>query len=288
MEIKRVIPSGYCKGVINAINIAKKTKKDYPNEKIYILGMIVHNTYVTDELTKLGIITLDDNNKSKEELLKDIHEGVIIFTAHGISNQIKELVKNKGLISVDATCEDVLKTRYKVIDYLNKGYDVIYYGKNKHPEAEAILSISNKIHLITSLEDINKLNINNDKLFMTNQTTISFLELFHIFEKIKEKYPNIIISDETCDATTLRQKAIHNLNDCDLLYVVGDIKSNNTNKLVEIGKQRGIKKVFLISNYHEINDEDLIDVNKIYVSAGASTPPILIDEVINYLSSKTL
>ena len=288
MEIKRVIPSGYCKGVINAINIAKKTKENYPNEKIYILGMIVHNTYVTDELTKLGIITLDDKNKSKEELLKDIDEGIIIFTAHGISDQIKELVNNKGLISVDATCEDVLKTRYKVIDYLNKGYDVIYYGKDKHPEAEAILSISNNIHLITSLEDINKLNINNDKLFMTNQTTISFLELFHIFEKIKGKYPNIIISDETCDATTLRQKAIHNLKDCDLLYVVGDIKSNNTNKLVEIAKQSGIKKVFLISNYHEINDEDLIDVNKIYVSAGASTPPILIDVVINYLSSKTL
>lgn len=287
MEIKRVIPSGYCKGVVNAINLAKKTRQEYSNEKIYVLGMIVHNTYVTLELEKLGIITLDDTFKTKEELLKDINEGIIIFTAHGISDQIKDIVNKKGLKSVDATCEDVLKTREKVISYLDNGYDVIYYGKNKHPEAEAIISISNKIHLITSLDDIDKLNISNDKIFMTNQTTISFLELFHIFEKIKEKYPNIIISDETCDATTRRQKAIYDLDNCDVLYVVGDKKSNNTNKLVEIGKERGIKKVFLISNFKEINDEDLKDEYKVYVSAGASTPPILIDEVINYLSSKT-
>lgn len=287
MEIKRVIPSGYCKGVINAINIAKKTKEDNPNENIYILGMIVHNEFVTKELADLGIITLDDSKKSKEELIDEIDDGIVIFTAHGISDQIKEKVNKKGLRSVDATCEDVLKTRYMVIDYLNKGYDVLYYGKAKHPEAEAIISISNKISLITYEEDIDKLNIKNDKIFMTNQTTISFLELINIFEKVKEKYPHIIISDETCDATTRRQKAIYDLKDCDVLYVVGDLKSNNTNKLVEIGKEKGIKKVFLISSYKEINDEDLKDVNKVYVSAGASTPPKQINDVLDYLSSKT-
>ena len=283
MEIKRVVPSGYCKGVVNAINIVKKTKEQYPNENIYILGMIVHNSYVSKQMEDLGVITLEDPNLSKEELLDTIDKGVVIFTAHGISDRIKQKALDKGLICVDASCVDVLKNKDLIKSYLDKGYDVVYFGKKKHPEAEAILSLSNNIHLVSNISDINNLNISNDNLFITNQTTMSYLEVEDMLKLIKDKYPTCIIQKEICNATSSRQLAITNIKDGDVLYVVGDVKSNNTNKLKEIGSKY-FKKVFLISNYKEINKKDLVNENKIYVTAGASTPPILIDEVIDYLS----
>ncbi len=283
MEIKRITPSGYCKGVVNAINIVKKTKEKYPNKKIYVLGMIVHNSYVVDSLNSLGIITLDDPFKTKEELLDKINEGVVIFTAHGISDKIKEKALQKGLIIVDATCVDVLKNKELINSYLNKDYDILYFGKKKHPEAEAVLAISDKIHLISNKEDIENLNIKNEKLVITNQTTMSYLEMDDLLKKVKEKYPNIIVEKEICNATSSRQKALCEIKDGDVLYVVGDKKSNNTSKLVMLGKNN-FKKVFLINKADEINKEDLKQVNKIYVTAGASTPPFLIDEVITYLS----
>lgn len=283
MEIKRVVPSGYCKGVVNAINIVKKTKEEYPNENIYILGMIVHNSYVSKQMEDLGVITLEDPNLSKEELLDTIEKGVVIFTAHGISDKIKQKALDKGLICVDASCVDVLKNKDLIKSYLDKGYDVVYFGKKKHPEAEAILSLSDNIHFVSNISDIDNLNISNDKLFITNQTTMSYLEVEDMLKLIKNKYPTCIIQKEICNATSSRQLAITNIKDGDVLYVVGDVKSNNTNKLKEIGSKY-FKKVFLISNYKEINKKDLVNENKIYVTAGASTPPILIDEVIDYLS----
>lgn len=283
MEIKRVVPSGYCKGVVNAINIVKKTKQEYPNENIYILGMIVHNSYVSKQMEDLGVITLEDPNLSKEELLDTIDKGVVIFTAHGISDKIKQKALDKGLICVDASCVDVLKNKDLIKSYLDKGYDVVYFGKKKHPEAEAILSLSDNIHLVSNISDIDNLNISNDNLFITNQTTMSYLEVEDMLKLIKDKYPTCIIQKEICNATSSRQLAITNIKDGDVLYVVGDVKSNNTNKLKEIGSKY-FKKVFLISNYKEINKKDLVNENKIYVTAGASTPPILIDEVIDYLS----
>ena len=283
MEIKRVVPSGYCKGVVNAINIVKKTKEQYPNENIYILGMIVHNSYVSKQMEDLGVITLEDPNLSKEELLDTIDKGVVIFTAHGISDKIKQKALDKGLICVDASCVDVLKNKDLIKSYLDKGYDIVYFGKKNHPEAEAILSLSNNIHLVSNISDINNLNISNDNLFITNQTTMSYLEVEDMLKLIKDKYPTCIIQKEICNATSSRQLAITNIKDGDVLYVVGDVKSNNTNKLKEIGSKY-FKKVFLISNYKEINKKDLVNENKIYVTAGASTPPILIDEVIDYLS----
>lgn len=288
MEIRKVIPSGYCKGVVNAIRLAKQTRIDNPEDKIYVLGMLVHNSYVSEELSALGIITLDDSRKSKEELLDEINEGIIIFTAHGISEKIKNKVIAKGLRYVDASCVDVLKTQSIIKEKLQDGYDVIYFGKRKHPEAEAVISISDKIHLVTDQNDLEGLVIDNDKIFLTNQTTMSYLELKDLIASAQQKYPDIIIQKEICNATSSRQEAIYKLQDCDLLFVVGDIKSNNTNKLVEVGKQSGIKKVLLIQNYKDINEDDLKDVNRIYVTAGASTPPLLINEVIDHLKRITV
>jgi len=285
MNIKRVIPSGFCKGVVNAINIVKKTKEDNPNEDIYILGMIVHNSFVNNQMKELGVITLDDSIKSKEELIDEIDHGIIIFTAHGISDQIKNKVIDKGLRYVDASCEDVLKTKNIILDYLSNDYDVIYFGKKNHPEASAILSISNKIHLVTNSLDIDNLNIDNSRILVTSQTTMSLIDLKDLIINIKKKYPSVLVIDEICHATSSRQEAILNLKDCDLLYVVGDIKSNNTNKLVDVAKNNGINKVFLINDYKDIKLKDLEGLSNVNVTAGASTPIELINEVINYLKS---
>ena len=285
MEVKRVVPSGYCKGVVNAINVAKKAKEENPDKNVYVLGMIVHNTYVSEQLSKLGIITLDDSNRSREELLDDISNGIVILTAHGTSDTVKNKAIQKGLTVIDGTCEDVLKTKNIIIEYLNKGYDVVYYGKKGHPEANAIVSISNKIHLISNNDDVKDLSINNDKIAITNQTTMSYIELNKIIQDVLNKYPNAEVIQEICNATSSRQKAIENIKDGDALFVVGDVKSNNTNKLVEIGKASGIQKVFLINDKGEIKKEDLFGLKKVYVTAGASTPPILINEVIDYLKT---
>ena len=287
MEIQKVIPSGFCKGVVNAINIARKTRKDNPGRDIYVLGMLVHNDHVTRELEKDGIITLDDSVKTKSELLDDIDEGIVIFTAHGISDEIKNKAMDKGLECVDATCTDVLKTQNIIREHIDEGYDVLYFGKNNHPEAQAILAISDRIHLLTSEKDIESLDLDNPKLFLTNQTTMSFLQLKDLIERVRKKYPDVIVQEEICNATSARQMAIHELTDCDLLYVVGDRKSNNSNMLVETALKHGIKKALLIQSYTDIDDDDLAGVNKVCVSAGASTPPGLIDEVMNYLSAKT-
>ena len=285
MEVKRVVPSGYCKGVVNAIKLAKETRKQNPEEKICILGMLVHNSYVSDELASLGIVTLDDTFKSKDELLDEVDEGIIIFTAHGISEAIKNKAAAKGLRYVDATCVDVLKTQNIIKQRLNEGYEIIYFGKRKHPEAEAVLSISDGIHLVCNREEIENLHLKNRKLFLTNQTTMSTLELKDLIDEVLKLYPDTIVQEEICNATSSRQEAICRLHDCDLLYVVGDSKSNNTNKLVDIAKKQGIRKVLLIHSYRDIDKKDLDDVNKVYVTAGASTPPLLIDEVITYLKS---
>ena len=286
MEIQKVIPSGYCKGVVNAIKLAKDTKEKHPDENVYVLGMLVHNSFVSDELSSLGIITLDDTNTTKEELLDQIDEGIVIFTAHGISDAIKEKAKEKGLQYVDATCVDVLKTQNIIRDYLKKGYDVIYFGKKKHPEAEAVLSISDRIHLVSDETSLRELNLDNDRIFLTNQTTMSYLELEDLMKIARDLYPDIVIEGEICNATSSRQLAISQLEDCDVLYVVGDVKSNNTAKLVDVGIKHGIKKVLLIQSYQDIDINDIKGADKVCVSAGASTPPSLINEVIDYLRTE--
>ena len=260
MKIQKVIPSGYCKGVVNAISIAKKTRQEHPDEPVYILGMLVHNSHVSKELEDEGIITLYDEHKSKEELLDEVDEGVIIFTAHGISDTIKEKVTAKGLQYVDATCVDVLKTQNLIREHLKDDYEVIYFGKKGHPEAEAVLSISDRIHLISKKEDIDALEIRSDRLFFTNQTTMSYLELSDIIAYLKDRFPAIYIQPEV---------------------------SNNTNMLKEIGIKHGIKKVLLIQTYEDIDKSDLQDAENIYVTAGASTPPELIRQVIDHLTAET-
>ena len=283
MIIKVISPRGYCKGVVRAINIAKKARIDYPEKDIFILGMIVHNTYVTKALERLNIITIDHKGKTREELLDYIDHGVVVFTAHGIDNNTKIKATSKGLITIDASCVDVIKTQDSINSRIEAGYSIIYIGTKNHPEAMAVLSDHTNISLVTKYEDIELLNINNDKIFITNQTTMSIKEIEQIYKSLKVKYPNAIIEEEICNATRLRQEALINHSHLDLLYVVGDPLSNNSNKLKDIGKAHCADKVLLIETNQDININDLKGINSIGITSGASTPTYLTNQVIEVL-----
>ena len=285
MNVIKVNPRGYCKGVVRAIQIAKQTVEQYPSKKVYILGMLVHNTYVIKALNQYGIITLDDKNKSREELLDLIQDGVVIFSAHGISERIKKKAKEKGLITVDATCPDVLKTQLLVNKYIENGYHIFYIGKQNHPEASAICDGNKQITLIEKVEDIATLP-HYDNVFVTNQTTMSVYDIEFLFKEIKQIYPNTVFSEEICNATRIRQEAIANLNAIDTLIIVGDKASNNSSRLAQIGKENNIKEVYLIDNVNDLVALNLSDNKQIAVSSGASTPTYLTNQVIQALEKK--
>ena len=282
MQVDRVVPSGYCKGVINAILLARKTRESYPDQPIYIMGMLVHNRYVVDAFSLLGVTTLSDPSLSKSEQLARIKEGVVIFTAHGIDPKIRQYALDKGLIVVDATCDDVTRNADLCRHYLAEGYDVIYIGKANHPESEAVLALSDHIHLITRQQDLEKLYLDNQKLVMTNQTTMSMLDTAALMAQIKEKYPYCICCPEICSATRMRQQALLDLQDYDCLVVVGDPQSNNTAQLASIASKR-IKKVIRVETARDLLNYDFSDCEKVAVTSGASTPSYLTSQVIGYL-----
>ncbi|MDF9825341.1 4-hydroxy-3-methylbut-2-enyl diphosphate reductase [Breznakia sp. PF5-3] len=282
MKILKVKPRGYCKGVIRAINIAKETVKQYPNQPIYILGMLVHNTYVIEALKTYGIITLNDKNKSRSELIEMIDHGVVIFTAHGIHPKIKKRALEKGLTVVDATCPDVLKTQSLVDSYIKQGYHILYIGKMNHPEASAICDDNEHVTLIQNEADIKDMEIY-DKLLVTNQTTMSMYDINNLFQAIKAKFPNAVFAEEICSATRVRQEAIANLHDVDTLIIVGDKASNNSTRLAQIGKEKKIKNVYLIDDVNDLLTIDLQNSKSIAISSGASTPTYLTNQVISWL-----
>ncbi len=286
MEIIKVTPRGYCKGVVRAISMAKEAVQKYPDTPIYVLGMLVHNRYIVDALEHMGIHTLESDTKSKIQLLDDIEEGVVIFTAHGIDPKCIEKAKAKGLIVIDASCPDVLKTQELVKERLKQGYEILYIGKAGHPEATAVCSLSDHIHLLTSLADLKSVKPA-DKVFVTNQTTMSFQDIEQFFRQIHKRIPQAEFSQEICNATRIRQEAVAALKNIDLLYVVGDKASNNSNRLAEIAQANDeIRQVCLIENALDIGLDQLADVKRVAVTSGASTPTYLTAQIITFLEQQ--
>lgn len=280
-----IYPRGFCKGVYQAIELAKKARREYPDQPITILGELVHNQSVIDGLAQHGIATLDSKGKTRLELVEKISEGLVIFTAHGVSPQVIRRVKEKGLLTLDATCEDVLSTQHLMQTYLDEGYHIFYIGQPGHPEPEAACGLApERITLIDPTKPVPILEV--EKLFVTNQTTMSTMDIASTLSALKEQYPHAVISDETCSATRMRQEAILKLPDSiEAVVIVGDKRSNNTAMLAKIAHNRGIKKVIAIQRLTELNLSDLDGIATVAVSAGASTPRFLIEEVSTYLKA---
>ena len=286
MIIRKINPQGYCNGVKRALNIVSNALEDKNVKRpIYLLGQIIHNKHVVKDFIDKGAIVVEDKTKSRLELLDSINEGTVIFSAHGVSPLVYKKAKEKGLNIIDATCGYVLIVHKKIEDYLNKGFDVIYIGTKNHPEVEGVLGISNKIHFISNLEQIKNLNITNDKIYCTNQTTLSQYEIIDIFNLLKKKYPNILIDDKICDATTVRQKAMKEQEKADLCIVVGDSASSNTKKLYKVSSELAGIKTILCEDLKSLDKNELKNVKTVNISSGASTPDYIVDEIINYLIS---
>ncbi len=281
MQVIKVTPRGYCKGVVKAINMAKNTRKMYPNEKITILGHLVHNKYVTEALKQLNIETLDQKG-SREELLDLIQEGIVIFTAHGVSPSVMTKAKEKGLIIVDATCSDVAKIHELIFESLANKMEIGYIGKKNHPESEAVLAISSHVHLIESINDIPQADDRN--WLFTNQTTLSFYDTQLLFDEIKKRFPNAQIHNDICQATYLRQQAVLDLKNADALIVVGDPHSHNTQRLAELGR-RNTPQVFAVESAKDLKQIDLQGIQVCAVTSGASTPTCITQQVIEALES---
>ncbi|WP_414046268.1 4-hydroxy-3-methylbut-2-enyl diphosphate reductase [Macrococcus equi] len=288
MEIIKITPRGYCYGVVDAMVIARNASLDKTLPRpIYILGMIVHNKHVTDAFESDGIITLDGPNRL--EILEQIDSGTVIFTAHGVSPEVKARAKEKGLVCIDATCPDVENTHELIRTKKAEGYHVIYIGKKGHPEPEGAVGVAPEIvHLVENLNDVENLDdtLKEKKLIVTNQTTMSQWDVKHLMDELEKKYPHIEVHKEICLATQVRQEAVANqAGQADVLIVVGDPKSNNSNRLAQVSKEIAHTEAYRISDISELKLEWLEGKSTVAVTAGASTPTPIVKEVIDYIKA---
>ena len=283
MIINKIEPQGFCGGVKNAIDIAKMAIKNENNIKpIYLLGSLIHNEHVMRSLEDLGLILIDDKNKTRLELLDEIKSGSVIFSAHGVSDKVYLKAKEKNLNIIDATCPFVKIVHNNIKKYLNLGYDIIYIGTKGHPECEGVLGISDKIKLITNKIDALYYQNKNDNIYLSTQTTLSIYEIDEIINILKNKFKNIIIDNKICNATTVRQEAIYNAKKTDLFIIVGDQKSSNTKKLYNIAKEKF--NAIMINDKNDLDINLLKNINEISITSGASTPSYLVDEIIKYIN----
>ena len=281
MIVNKIVPQGFCKGVVNAIRIVKESLEK--EKKVFLLGEVIHNKNVINELTNLNAITIPTNNKTRLELLDEIDNGTVIFSAHGVSPLVYDKANRKGLKIIDATCPMVHLVHNNIKKKIDDNYSVIYIGSKSHPEVEGVLGISSSIIFISSIDDIDNININNDKIYATNQTTLSKYDVSDIYNKLKAKYPKIEIDNKICNATTIRQEAIKNQPKADLCIIVGDKSSSNTKKLVKVSNEFTNIKTIQCEDLKSLNNDDLKNVNVVNISSGASTPSYIVDEIIDYL-----
>ncbi len=286
MEVIKITPRGYCHGVVHALNLVSKTIADETKPRpVYILGQIVHNQNITNAFNEAGAITID--GKNREEILSKVESGTVIITAHGINPHLITKAANRGLTIVDATCSDVYRTHNVIKEKLADNYEVLYIGKSGHPEPEGAIGINPElIHLVSNIEDLENLKLTRPKVCITNQTTMSMWDTQKLMDKAKELYPHLEVINEICLATQQRQEAVLEMaKEADITLVVGDPKSNNTNRLVQISEEMAKTVAYRINNVEDIDLNWLLNtnVNKVAVTSGASTPTIITKEVIDFI-----
>jgi 4-hydroxy-3-methylbut-2-enyl diphosphate reductase len=288
VKVIGINPRGFCYGVVDALQIAKRVAANPGIPRpIYVLGQLVHNHHIVERLEEDGIISLE-NTSSRRELLERIDHGTVIFTAHGVSPDVKETARQKGLHCVDATCPDVQKTHHLIRDLVQEGYDILYIGRKGHPEPEgAIGEAPEHVYLIQDLDDVDSLVVpQTTKLAITTQTTLSWWDTEAIIQRILDRYPHVVIHTEICRATQLRQAAaVRQSADADAVFVVGDKHSSNSNRLVDVVRKQAHRTVYLVDSVQEIRPWMLVDVKCAAVTAGASTPSDVTREVIRFLQS---
>jgi len=272
-------PRGFCAGVERAIETVEKALVLW-GAPIYVKHEIVHNRHVVDGLKSKGAIFIED--------LDDVPFGArLIYSAHGVSPAVRDHAKQRQLIEIDATCGLVTRVHSAVKRFANQGHQIILIGHRNHVEIIGTAGEAPDVTtIVESLEDVASLRFSQDeKLFYITQTTLSLDDVKDITEALIAKYPKIatLPSSSICYATTNRQMALREITDVtDLVLVVGDPQSSNSNRLREVASKRGISS-YLINNESEINPEWMNGVKTIGLTAGASTPEGIVQKCIERL-----
>ncbi|TMC53540.1 MAG: 4-hydroxy-3-methylbut-2-enyl diphosphate reductase [Chloroflexi bacterium] len=284
MEVLKITPRGYCHGVVDAFRIAKRVREETQGP-VHMLGMLVHNTHATDDLQRQGIALVDQPNRLAG--LEQIQEGTVIFTAHGVSPQVKQRAVELGLKPVDATCSDVVRTHELVADLARQGYEVVYIGRKGHPEPEGVVGEApGKVYLVQEPEDIDALDLKGDRVAVTCQTTLSVWDTEDLIGRVKARYPQAEVHNEICRATQERQEAaVEAAKEVDLVIVVGSPRSSNSLRLVEVVKKLGHKPAYLVDRFEDLDLSWFNGAKKVGVTSGASTPTQLTRRVIEYLEA---
>jgi 4-hydroxy-3-methylbut-2-en-1-yl diphosphate reductase len=287
LDVIKVAPRGYCYGVVDAMEIARKAARDPSLPRpIYIVGLIVHNRFAVEELTSLGIVTLDGPDRAS--ILERVTEGTVIFTAHGVSPLVKQRAAERGLHVLDATCPDVTKTHDLVQRLTAQGYAILYIGKKGHPEPEGVMGEApGRVYLVETEADLDTLPEQlrtTTRLAVTTQTTLSQWDTAALISAIQGRYPQVEVYNEICHATQVRQEAVARMaRGADLTIVVGDPRSNNTNRLVQVAEELAGSPAIRIESLSDLTPEMLAGKRRVAITAGASTPSQLTRQVIQYV-----
>lgn len=272
-------PRGFCAGVDRAIIIVEQALGKF-GAPIYVKHEVVHNKFVVDELRNKGAIFVEE--------LDEVPTGsIVIFSAHGVSKAVRAEAEARGLTAYDATCPLVTKVHIEVEKMRAQEMELIMIGHKGHPEVEGTMGQSDEgIFLVETPEDVYTLTISNpDKLAFVTQTTLSMDDAAQVIKALKDRFPNIRApkSDDICYATQNRQDAVKIMaKDCDLVIIVGSPNSSNSNRLREVAENQGVE-AYMVDNASYLKQEWLTDKKKIGVSAGASAPEVLVQEVITKL-----
>ncbi|CDA08324.1 bifunctional 4-hydroxy-3-methylbut-2-enyl diphosphate reductase/30S ribosomal protein S1 [Fusobacterium animalis] len=270
MEIIRAKYMGFCFGVLEAINVCNSLVEE--KGKKYILGMLVHNKQVVEDMQRKGFKLV-----TEEELLQDVdsleENDIVVIRAHGTSKKVHEKLKERKVKVFDATCIFVNKIRQEIEIANEKGYSILFMGDRNHPEVKGVISFADDIQIFESYEEATKLKIDLDKTYLlSTQTTLNKRKFEEVKKFFKENYKNVIIFDKICGATAVRQKAVEDLAvKVELMIVVGDTKSSNTKKLYEISKKLN-DNTYLIENEEQLNLDIFSGKKVVGITAGASTP----------------
>ncbi|MFT4530154.1 MAG: 4-hydroxy-3-methylbut-2-enyl diphosphate reductase [Gammaproteobacteria bacterium] len=283
MQIKLANPRGFCAGVDRAIDIVNRALELF-EPPIYVRHEVVHNKFVVNDLRDRGAIFVDELDEVPDN-------SIVIFSAHGVSQAVRQNAEQRGLKVFDATCPLVTKVHLEVSRYSAEGRECILIGHKGHPEVEGTMGQydyvnGGHIYLVEDEEDVAALVVNNpDKLSYVTQTTLSMDDTARVIDALREKFPEITgpRKNDICYATQNRQDAVKTLAEsCDLMLVVGSPNSSNSNRLRELGERMGAA-AYLIDNASEIKPEWLDGKQSVGITAGASAPEVLVKEVVDKL-----
>ncbi|WP_144999737.1 4-hydroxy-3-methylbut-2-enyl diphosphate reductase [Polystyrenella longa] len=282
MEIILANPRGFCAGVNMAITCLEEAVRLF-GSGIYVYHEIVHNQYVVNRFTKEGVSFVND--------LKEVPEGsILLFSAHGVSPEIRSLAKERRLKSIDATCPLVTKVHLEALKYARENYNIILVGHEGHDEVIGTMGEApESITLVETAEDVEKLPFTTEeRLAYLTQTTLSVQEATEVITALKNRYPQIVSppKEDICYATTNRQDAVHQLvTQADILLVLGSQNSSNSQRLKEIGSTHGIP-AYLIDGEADLKDEWFKDSSRVLITAGASAPEVVVQDCVEHLRKK--